>query len=377
MALSIIEHIYHSYKPYDSIVDRGRRRQPAYGRPRSRPRSWRPGLMVYSFGASLYYANATRFTAEVMDLVEEAEASAEHVRDLRLGHRRHRLLGRRHDATGAGGAGTKGVTLALVDLNPHVRNQLDEYGLTEKIGAGNISRLHRRRRQGSCGAATGGGRAGAIGDERSISDALVSLVAANAFATDARRPPPGGRRCARTVAARRPGGVEAGRRSRRPRRRCSRSRRRPGFPSSSRSATAGWRSRRSRSTAVARCRWPPTSLRPRTAGSSSRCAATPTSPTSGLFASPERDLVFDINDFDETLHGPFEWDLKRLAASLVVAGAVAWLRPACQSARRAQGCPGVPRPDGPLRRRCGRSTSTTTRSPCRRSSISSTSGRVR
>ena len=40
----------------------------------------------------------------------------------------------------------------------------------------------------------------------------------------------------------------------------------------------------------------------------------------GLFASPERDLVFDINDFDETLHGPFEWDVKRLAASIVVAG---------------------------------------------------------
>ena len=40
----------------------------------------------------------------------------------------------------------------------------------------------------------------------------------------------------------------------------------------------------------------------------------------GLFASPERDLLFDVNDFDETLHGPFEFDLKRLAASLVVAG---------------------------------------------------------
>src|SRR5262245_24034831 len=40
----------------------------------------------------------------------------------------------------------------------------------------------------------------------------------------------------------------------------------------------------------------------------------------GLFASPERELLFDINDFDETLRGPFEWDLKRLAASIVVAG---------------------------------------------------------
>jgi uncharacterized protein (DUF2252 family) len=39
----------------------------------------------------------------------------------------------------------------------------------------------------------------------------------------------------------------------------------------------------------------------------------------GLFASPERRLVFDINDFDETLPGPWEWDVKRLAASMLVA----------------------------------------------------------
>ena len=40
----------------------------------------------------------------------------------------------------------------------------------------------------------------------------------------------------------------------------------------------------------------------------------------GGFASPERDLVFDINDFDETLPGPWEWDLKRLATSFEIAG---------------------------------------------------------
>jgi uncharacterized protein (DUF2252 family) len=40
----------------------------------------------------------------------------------------------------------------------------------------------------------------------------------------------------------------------------------------------------------------------------------------GIYASPERRLVFDINDFDETHPGPFEWDVKRLAASLEVAG---------------------------------------------------------
>jgi uncharacterized protein (DUF2252 family) len=42
----------------------------------------------------------------------------------------------------------------------------------------------------------------------------------------------------------------------------------------------------------------------------------------GIFASPERRLVFDINDFDETLPGPWEWDVKRLAASLEIAGQV-------------------------------------------------------
>jgi uncharacterized protein (DUF2252 family) len=40
----------------------------------------------------------------------------------------------------------------------------------------------------------------------------------------------------------------------------------------------------------------------------------------GLFGSPERELLFDINDFDETLPGPWEWDVKRLAASLAVVG---------------------------------------------------------
>jgi uncharacterized protein (DUF2252 family) len=39
----------------------------------------------------------------------------------------------------------------------------------------------------------------------------------------------------------------------------------------------------------------------------------------GLFATPERNLIFDINDFDETLPAPFEWDIKRLAASFYVA----------------------------------------------------------
>jgi uncharacterized protein (DUF2252 family) len=46
----------------------------------------------------------------------------------------------------------------------------------------------------------------------------------------------------------------------------------------------------------------------------------------GLFAGPDRKLVFDVNDFDETNPGPFEWDVMRLATSFVVAGQAAGLR---------------------------------------------------
>jgi uncharacterized protein (DUF2252 family) len=40
----------------------------------------------------------------------------------------------------------------------------------------------------------------------------------------------------------------------------------------------------------------------------------------GIYATPERNQVFDVNDFDETLPGPWEWDIKRLSASIIVAG---------------------------------------------------------
>jgi uncharacterized protein (DUF2252 family) len=40
----------------------------------------------------------------------------------------------------------------------------------------------------------------------------------------------------------------------------------------------------------------------------------------GLFGTPQRDVVIDLNDFDETIVGPWEWDLKRLVASVNVAG---------------------------------------------------------
>ena len=68
----------------------------------------------------------------------------------------------------------------------------------------------------------------------------------------------------------------------------------------------------------------------------------------GVFASPERRLVFDINDFDETLPGPLEWDVKRLAASLAVAGRERGFT-GCERTR------GARRRRRAYRRRCGRS----------------------
>ena len=69
----------------------------------------------------------------------------------------------------------------------------------------------------------------------------------------------------------------------------------------------------------------------------------------GVYGSPERELVFDINDFDETLEGPFEWDLKRLATSIVVAGAgqAASVRPSAARPRS--------RPPPRTAERCGAS----------------------
>ena len=83
----------------------------------------------------------------------------------------------------------------------------------------------------------------------------------------------------------------------------------------------------------------------------------------GLWATPERNLSFDLRDFDETLPGPFEWDVKRFAASLVVAARENRVKPA----RRLPRSPPASRPTAGAcagTRRCPSSTSgTTARTP--------------
>ena len=73
----------------------------------------------------------------------------------------------------------------------------------------------------------------------------------------------------------------------------------------------------------------------------------------GLWATPERNLSFDLRDFDETLPGPFEWDVARLVASIVVLARTYGVRPTAQRARLRPACaptgsgwPGTPAPAG-------------------------------
>ena len=133
MALSIVEHVYHSYKPSDHVLGVG-----ADGFPTEAPvgsgEADRAGLAVYRFGASLYYANTARFTEEVVQLAEDAAPplrwlaiSASVITDIDYqGSQAVQAVKDELDRLG--------VTLALCDVEPGVRSQLDAYGLTTAIG---------------------------------------------------------------------------------------------------------------------------------------------------------------------------------------------------------------------------------------------------
>ena len=73
----------------------------------------------------------------------------------------------------------------------------------------------------------------------------------------------------------------------------------------------------------------------------------------GLYASPERNLVFDINDFDETIRGPWEWDIKRLATSIEISRRSWRWHPIARPGRTAR--PWKPRPGGAIRNDSSRS----------------------
>ena len=137
MALSVIEHIYHSYRPYDRVLGELPDGEPQF-QPLDSATQTRPGLLLYRFGASLYYANGSRFSEEITDLVEAADPPL-------------RWLGLEASAMGdidfSGADAIRqvveelarlGVTLVICNLDPNARAMLDAYELTEKIGADHL-----------------------------------------------------------------------------------------------------------------------------------------------------------------------------------------------------------------------------------------------
>jgi SulP family sulfate permease len=137
IVLSILIHLRHSYRPLDVLL------APAPGgswkiAPRMDRTELAPGLMVYAFGASLFYANSDRFSQEILDLVDGADPPlewfcivADAVDDIDFtGSLTLRAV---HDELQK-----RGVTLALCHVLGPVQAELDRDGVTELIGKDHI-----------------------------------------------------------------------------------------------------------------------------------------------------------------------------------------------------------------------------------------------
>jgi sulfate permease, SulP family len=133
IVLSIIDHLRHSYRPYDALIaptPSGHLKAMSV----EQGHQAAPGLVVYLFGAGLYYANSTRFSQEILKLVESAEpkikwfaieAAAITYIDFTAAdtfQQVHKTLQQ------------QGVTLVLCNVVDNVKKKLDHYGLTALIG---------------------------------------------------------------------------------------------------------------------------------------------------------------------------------------------------------------------------------------------------
>jgi MFS superfamily sulfate permease-like transporter len=134
IVMSIVDHIRRGYKPHSSVVildDQGHFRM----RPADSRRELAPGLVVYRFAASLYYANANHFGEELRDLVTNADppvswfcldaAAIEDV-DYSAGLAVQELYGVLKD---------KGIRLVFVEVVEDVRDELRRYGVEDLVGS--------------------------------------------------------------------------------------------------------------------------------------------------------------------------------------------------------------------------------------------------
>jgi SulP family sulfate permease len=133
IVLSVIIHLSHSYRPYDYLLvreDDGH----WHSRPGETGEQAAPGIVIYRFGASLYYANANRFDAEVRRLIDTARPplkaliiSAEAIGD--IDYTAADMLRQLITDTCA-----RGVRIIITDLAHNVRAELVTYGLGDAVG---------------------------------------------------------------------------------------------------------------------------------------------------------------------------------------------------------------------------------------------------
>jgi sulfate permease, SulP family len=137
IALSLVQHVRHSYQPHTMVLAPGvtGRWEPAPATPGSQTE---PGLIIYRFGADLFYANADRFADEVRSLVDKAPASvrwfvldAGTVTDLDYSAARtvRDLLGE---------LAAKNVAVMFARVNTYLRADLDRHGISAKLGEARI-----------------------------------------------------------------------------------------------------------------------------------------------------------------------------------------------------------------------------------------------
>jgi MFS superfamily sulfate permease-like transporter len=137
IAISILEHIHHSYRPHDTLMARADDGA-IHTAPLADGTQLLPGLAAYRFGASLYYANAARFTEEIMELSAHADPPLRWVAV--VGSAIGDIDYSGADAMRQVHEELEGhqVTLVLADMGPGIRKLLDAYGLTDRIGLDHI-----------------------------------------------------------------------------------------------------------------------------------------------------------------------------------------------------------------------------------------------
>ena len=133
IVLSVIEHLYHAYKPYDTTLTLGEHHIKATPMESGVVQQAAPGLVIYAFGAGLYYANATRFTEEAMRILETADPPVEWfcLSGAAMGE---------IDYTGAGAVRQvitqvkeRGAKFVMTQASPNLLRRAEMYGLDEQV----------------------------------------------------------------------------------------------------------------------------------------------------------------------------------------------------------------------------------------------------